>query len=191
MSIYDLLPYGAPAVVGLLFLFLWLSAAQQSDRLLRPELLLSALLYLAITAITYYLFAELATGYRILAVANASASLQRQAAYVMGRSALTNFFQKEEACLNLANGAVRDRFNHSDCAVGQLGVNLRFGTPTAEAASLHVLLAREASAERFRYRFDGEYALLELDGRPQCLVRYAPAPLLGLPPLVSYDVGGC
>ncbi|WP_217127021.1 hypothetical protein [Hydrogenophilus thiooxidans] len=191
MSTYDLLPYGAPAVVGLLFLFLWLSAAQQSDRLMRPELLLSAFLYLMITTLTYYLFTELATGYRILAVANASASLQRQAAYVMGRTSLSNLFHKEEACINLANGAVRDRFNHSDCAVGQLGVNLRYGTPTAEETSMNVLLARENSAHRFRYRFDGEYALLTLDGRPQCLVRYAPAPLLGLPPLVSYDVGGC
>jgi len=190
MFSFDTVATAVPVLMGLLFvaLFVWSLRTMGADR---PELWLAATLYATVTLVAYTLFSELAAGYRVLAVARASATVQRQAAYIMGRAALTNHFTAEEACINLATGAVRDRFNHPDCAVGNSGVNLRFGTPTAEEQSLAVLLSREENAARFHYRFDGEYAEMRLDNRPQCAVRYAPAPLKGMPPLVSYDVGGC
>lgn len=187
---FDLVALTIPPLVGILFFALFFYSLR-TQSVSRPELWLAAFFYTTITIVSYFLFTELATGYRILSVARASATIQRQAAYIMGRAALTHFFTAEEACINLATGAVRNRFNHPDCAVGKHGVNLRYGTPTAEQTSLEVLLAREENANRFHYRFDGEYAEMRLDDRAQCAVRYAPAPLTGLPPLVSYDVGGC
>ncbi len=133
---------------------------------------------------------ELARHSRIMTVNVTAAQMQRKMAEFLVRSAQVGVVSESEACINLATGAFRRELSHPDCQVGTSGVNLRHGTPTAEETSVWYLVSADERA-RWQYVFTGDFAELRFEGRAGCAVRYAPAPLPGMPALVSFDVAGC
>ncbi len=154
------------------------------------DFIVSAVLAMIVFAGAVLFFNEISRNQRILHVTVLVADMQRRLADFLVRSAQSGLVSEPEACINLANGAVRKQFSHPDCQLGRSGLNLRYGTPTAEEHSVWYLL-HERERSRWEYAFVGDYAELRLKGRAGCALRYAPSPLPGMPALISYEVLGC